>query len=87
MARLRYEVAVVAAPREHLVSQCDVITVISGRFLLSVWPTGGAGRDRASRLEAKVRRAGNVDLNSAERLDLVESNVYATQGGWRSRVD
>ena len=80
-------VAVVAAPREHLVWQGCAVTAISGGLLLDVWPTGGAGSNRASRLEAKGRRAGNVNLDSAERLDLVVPEVHSTRGGWHGRVD
>ena len=87
VARLRHEVAIMAAPREHLMGQGGVVTINSGGALLDVWPTGGAGSSRASRLEAEVRRTGGMNLDSAERLDLVMTDVHAARGGWRGRVD
>ena len=65
----------------------DTVTVNSGGALLDVWPTGGAGNSRAGRLEAEVRRAGDMDLAGTERLDLVVPDVHAARGGWRGRID
>ena len=65
------------APRENLMWQSDVVTVNSGGILLGVWPTGGAGDSRESRLVAEVGRAEDVDLDGTEHLDLVMPDVHA----------
>ena len=78
---------VVAAPREHLMRQIDVVAVNSSGIVLDVWPTGGAGGSRASRLVAGIRRAEDVGLNGTKRLDLVVPDVHAARRDRRSRVD
>ena len=76
-----------AVPRHYPMWQGGVVTVNSGGILLDVWPTGGAGGSIASRLLAEVGRAEDVDLDGAERLDLVMPDMHAARCGWRGRVD
>ena len=55
--------------------------------MLDVWPTGGAGGSRASRLVAGTRRAEDVGRNGTERLDLVVPDVHVARRARRGRVD